>query len=462
MEVLRQLAVSNDNVNWKKELPMGIVRGLGAELQRLFEVVSEEAAAESGVIQRKREFTAHSLAQVFVLGHLQYPNASPEQLARVAAQCGAAVTSQAVDQRYTPRLVMFLEAIFRKAITFRISREQSLASILDRFSKVVVLDSTSITLPDSMRERFPGCGGTYGRGLSAMKLQTELDLRGGALAIEIEVGRSPDGATSRQQARHDKGALRITDLGYFNIGVFAEIAKVDEYFLSRLQFGTILMELDGKQFEPLHWLSNQPGPFVDQRVLIGKEHRFECRLIAWRVPKEQANRRRHTFRQESLRKYGKAPSAERLAMCDWTILVTNVPVEMLAPKEAVVLYRARWQVELMFKRWKSQDLVAVLSGATDARQMARIWARLIAAVVRHWLLVGVAWGDPTKSLAKICEAIRSFATRIAATVFRAKELNRVLDDLRRTIAKTCRRNKRKKPGTFELLNNADLLDYVLT
>lgn len=441
---------------------MGIVRSLRVGLQQLFDVVAEEAAAESGVIQRKREFTAHSLAQVFVLGHLQHTNASPEQLARVAAQCGAAVTSQAVDQRYTPRLAMFLEAIFRKAITFRVSREESLAPLLERFSKVVLLDSTSITLPDSMRERFPGCGGTYGRGLSAMKLQTELDLRGGGLAIEIEVGRSPDGATVRQRARHGKGALRITDLGYFNIGVFAEIADAGEYFLSRWQFGTILMELDGKPFEPLRWLSNQPGLFVDQRVLIGKEHRFECRLIAWRVPKEQADRRRHTLHQESLRKYGKAPSAERMAMCDWTVLVTNLPSEMLTPKEAVILYRARWQVELLFKRWKSQDLVAVLSGATDTRQMARIWARLIAAVVRHWLLVGVAWGDPTKSLAKVCETIRSFVSRIVAAVPRTKELDRVLDDLRRTIAKTCRRNKRKKPGTFELLNKAELLDYVLT
>jgi hypothetical protein len=45
---------------------------------------------------------------------------------------------------------------------------------------------------------------------------------------------------------------------------------------------------------------------------------------------------------------GREPSAERLAWCDWTILVTNVPVELMTPEEVVVLYRARWQVELLF------------------------------------------------------------------------------------------------------------------
>jgi hypothetical protein len=37
-----------------------------------------------------------------------------------------------------------------------------------------------------------------------------------------------------------------------------------------------------------------------------------------------------------------------------------------------------------------------------------------------------------------------------------------LTDLAGTLAKTCRRNKRAKPGTFELLNDVELLDLGLT
>jgi hypothetical protein len=185
-------------------------------------------------------------------------------------------------------------------------------------------------------------------------------------------------------------------------------------------------------------------------------------LIAWRLPPEQANRRRRKLRQEVMSKRGSAPSAERLAWCDWTILVTSVPVEMLTPREATVLYRARWQVELLFKRWKSQGLVAELSGSTVVRQMVRVWSRLLAAVVQHWLVISSVWGNPTKSLSKVYEAVRDFAGRLAAALIHATDLERVLDDVRKTLTKTCRRDPRSKPGTFELLNDPDLLDFSLT
>lgn len=442
---------------------MDIVAKVGEALQRVFDGIAESASQVSGVVQRKRKFTAQSLAKTFVLGFLQNPEASDEELAQMATQCGVEVTPQAIDQRHTPALMKFLEELFRGAAKVVVGSNQALAPILERFTSVTALDSSTITLPDEMKPQFPGCGGSYGSGAAAMKLQTELDLRTGALShVEIEPGRSPDGASSRQGARRGKGSLRITDLGYFNVAVFRAMAAVGEYFLSRLQFGTAVGPRDGPSVELLRWLEQQPEGFVDRQIWLAKGHCLPCRLIAWRLPPEQANRRRQKLRQETLRKRGQEPIAERLAWCDWTILVTNVPEDMLTPAEAAILYRARWQVELLFKRWKSQDLVAVLSGATVVRQMVRVWSRLIGALLQQWLLVSSSWGDPTKSWHKVCEAIRKFVSRIAAAMDHWTELERTLSDLRRVVAKTCRRNKRTKPGTFELLNNARLLDFRLT
>jgi hypothetical protein len=69
---------------------MGILAKVGEALQRVFGEIAETAAAESGVIQRKRIFTPVSLARTFVLGFLQTPTASDEKLAQMAVQCGAA------------------------------------------------------------------------------------------------------------------------------------------------------------------------------------------------------------------------------------------------------------------------------------------------------------------------------------------------------------------------------------
>ena len=442
---------------------MKMLARVGAALQQLVGPVAKRMAKESGVIKRQRKLSPLSLLATFVLGHLWKPHASPADLAKVAVQLGAVVAPQAVDQRRTPKLVNFLEQVFRESLKIVVASSDSLAPLLSRFTAVTIIDSTTITLPDSQKEQFEGCGGSYSAGQSAMKLQTELDLRSGALShVEIERGKSPDGATCRQQARRGAGSLRISDLGYFNVSVFAEMEEADEYFLSRLQFGTGVLLRDGTPVKLLPWLSDQLGPFIDQPILLGLTDRLPCRLIAWRVPAEQASRRRQKLREEMKSKNGKEPSAERLAWCDWSILVTNVPEELMTPTEATVLYRARWQIELLFKRWKSQGLVAALDGSTDVRTMVRVWSRLIACIVQHWLLVAMTWGDPRISLHKAAQTIRDFALRIIAGLKTPTDMIQILTDLSKTIIKTCRRNKRKRPGTFELLNEPGRLDFQLT
>lgn len=451
---------------------MSIIARVGAAIQQLLGQVSEAAAEKCGVIERKRKFTATTLLQTFVLGFLKNPKATDEELAQMAVQCGVEVTPQAIEQRHSPKLVRFLNEVFQEGAKMVVGSDQALAPILERFTKVSVLDGSTLGLPDSMQKEFAGCGGSYDSNKAALKLQTELELRSGAVTVTIEQGRSPDAATPRQHERHGQGSLAIRDLGYFNLDVFEEQMLAEEYFLSRLQFGTDIRLRNGDEAEDespqvpaldvLMWLAKQPGPFVDQLIYLGQAKRLKCRMIAWRLPEEQANRRRQKLRADTLRKKGREPSAERLAWCDWTILVTNVPVELLTPTEAAILYRARWQVELLFKRWKSLNLVAVLSGSTEVRQMVRVWARLIMSLVQHWLMIAGVWGDPSKSLSKASQAIRDFAGRLAASLKKGLDLEQVIVDLCEVLKKTCQRNKRSKPGTFEMLNDSGLLDFCLT
>jgi hypothetical protein len=431
-------------------------------LSQVFGPLADEANRTTGVVVRQRKFTPLSLARTFVLGFLRKADPSDEELARVAAESGAAVTPQAIDQRQSPKLAAFLEELFRQAVRVVVGSDRLLAPILQRFAAVTLLDSTVIGLPESQHERFAGCGGRRGSGKSAVKLQTELDLRTGAVThVELESGRSADNATPRQHIRRTEGTLRITDLGYFCVGVFAAMVRANEHFLSRLQFGTGVRLPGGEAVDVLRWLADQAGSFVDRPILLGSE-RLACRLIAWRFPPNRADRRRQKLREEFRRKWGREPTAERLAWCDWTILVTSVPAELLTPAEAAVLYRARWQIELLFKRWKSQGRVARLDASSEVRQVIRVWARLLAVLIGHWLMVATAWGDATRSVSKVCEAIREFVGRLLAVLDRPEELVRAIEDIGCVVTKTCRRNTRTRPGTFELLNDPSRLDFQLT
>ena len=442
---------------------MDIPSRAGRAIQTLFGPLVESAAAASHVIQRRRVFNAESLARTFVLGHLRKPHATDEDLAQTAARCGTPVTTQAVEQRHTPRMIAFLETLFRGAARIVVGSDKALAPILERFPSVTVLDSSTITLPDGQAETFPGCGGSHGGGKAALKLQTELDLRRGALTcVEVESGKSADNATARQHVRREPGSLRIADLGYFCLAVFAAMAGAGEHYLSRLQFGLRISSPDGSDIDLLPWLAARGKTFVDENVLLGRRDRLTARLLAWRVPEEQANRRRQKLRDAHRRKWNKEPSVARLAWCDWTILVTSVPAAMLTPKEAVALYRARWQVELLFKRWKSQGRIADLTGSTETRRMVRLWARLLAVLVQHWLVAATAGGNPKTSWDKAYEAVRPFVERLLDALGEPDEIERMLTDLARVLAKTCRQNRRTRPGTNELLNDCNRLDYRLT
>jgi hypothetical protein len=220
-----------------------------------------------------------------------------------------------------------------------------------------------------------------------------------------------------------------------------------------------LLHPDGSPVDLAKWLPQETGCFLDKPMLVGKGKRFPCRVIAWRLPEKQAAERRSKLIQEYKNTYSKEPSAERLALCDWTILITNVPIPLMSAKEAVVLYRSRWQIELLFKRWKSLGLIAQLQGSTTVRQMVKVWARLLAVLVQHWLTIDTIWGDPTKSMNKVCRVIRTFVGRLAAALNNLVDLDCVLAELRAIVNKTCRRNKRSKPGTFEILNNIGRLEY---
>jgi hypothetical protein len=442
---------------------MGIIPKVSAVVQSLFGAMAEEVARDHPVVLRRRKFTTAALAQTFILGFLAKPRASDEELAQTAALCGVGVTTQAIEQRHTRRLAEFLEALFRRAARCAVKSQAALSPLLDRFAAVVILDSTTTALPDALRERFPGCGGTHGGGRAAMKLQVQWDLRSGALdAIAVEPGRGCDYKTPLQSAPLAAGSLRIADLGYFDTEVFERFNRQGVFWLSRLQFGTTVFTPDGRRPPLLDWLGEQPGPFVDQPILMGAERRVACRLVAWRVPQEVANRRRQKLIAEARRKDGRVPSKERLAWCDWTILVTNVAPDMLTAKEGAVLYRARWQIELLFKRWKSLGLIAELSGSTVVRQMIRLWSRLLAVVMQHWLLLSSVWGNPRCSLAKAGEAIRRHALILAAAIGEPARLVVAIEGLGRILRATVSQNKRKKPSTFELLNDPERLEYSLT
>jgi len=441
---------------------MNMIARIALALQTTFKVCADEANEETKVIQRKRKFTPLTLAQTFVLALLQNPKANGEAFASMAAASGIEVSHQAIEQRYSSRLAEFFKVLLSKMTQQIISSDNALAPIFERFTEVIAIDGSVITLPDSQEENFRGCGGSYEGGKSSLKLQTELNLRNGELrCVQIEQGRSPDGASDRQNVIPSPGSLRIADLGYFKIPVLARIADVGAFFLTRIPHSTKI-HVAAEKYHVVAWLNSQEQMLVDLWIEIGSEAHLKCRLIAWRVPEEIANRRRQKLIEKIRRKTGRMPTTEALAACDWEFLVTNLPEEQLSVKEAIVLYRSRWQIELLFKRWKSLGLIDELDGRNDTVTMVRLWARLCAAIIQHWLTVGAAWSGTLRlSFAKVAKQVGQFAKDIAIAISSNGDLTVILERFCKMARAGCKRNQRRKnPGSLELLRNPELLEYT--
>jgi IS4 transposase len=249
--------------------------------------------------------------------------------------------------------------------------------------------------------------------------------------------------------------LVLYDLGYFDLERFADWNRRGVRWISR-GLSHLTFTLDGRSRDLIDWLAAQRGRRIDRAVLIGAK-RLPCRLIAIRVPKAVAKRRRQAAIKKAAKKKGRRPSRHHLASCAWVIYLTNCPASQLASHEVEVLYRLRWQIELLFKLWKSHHHLADHRRTDPVRQMIELLARLIAVLVQHWLLLTSGWDDPQLSLVKATRLIRERMPLLIEALAERPRLEAVLQRLVEAISHRCRLNTRRgRPNAAQLLQKPEL------
>ena len=197
-----------------------VVSMLDKVLGRDVEVLAQKHA----VIQRKRKFRGQSLLRMIVLTLWKKPDATFADMAFTAAQLGVHVSATAVEKRFTQPLVDFLKDALSVALQQLVAAESVPVELLDRFTAFFIGDSSSIRLPDELQHEYPGCGGTEGSGLAALKIQVRWNLKTGELPqVLIEIGRASDAKSPIAQQEPLAGSLEIFDLGYFSLERFRRL-----------------------------------------------------------------------------------------------------------------------------------------------------------------------------------------------------------------------------------------------
>ncbi|MGS0413908.1 IS4 family transposase [Bacillus mycoides] len=325
-------------------------RILGEEFRNKFSIHHlQELAYQTGMIQRKRKFQAQDLVSLCVfLGQTISSESLVSLCTKLNEATGTCISSEALNKRWNDRTVAFLKKLFLYAFRQKVCSATSLSS---RFTRIRILDSTSFQLPSSYAEIYKGFGG--GGSEAGVKIQLEYELLSGEfLGMTVDNATSNDAKYGQERTKTlQAGDLVLRDLGYHDIGDLENISLREAYYISRIRWNTQVYQKgeDGKwillHIETLTKNLQEGETLELPEVYIGLKHKHRTRLILYRLTQNEWDKRL-VHHKKTKKKMPKSASRVNL-------LVTNTPSEILPATEVYAFYSLRWQVEIVFKTWKS-------------------------------------------------------------------------------------------------------------
>jgi hypothetical protein len=421
-------------------------------MQRVLTQSAERLGRETQFVRRAGKLDGASFSQILTFGWLADPQSSLQALSQTAAALGVLISPQGLAERFSEPAASCLRQLVEEAMGVVVASSPQLVPILQRFSGVFVQDSTSLQLPADLSAVWKGCGGSRG-GEAALKVQVRFDLLHGNLQLELQDGCASDRSSSFQHAPLPLGALRLADLGYFDLSVLTETQQQQAYWLTRPQAGTCVYDRHGHALDLAAYLARQRSASLDVPIRLGATQQLPCRLLAVRVSQETTDRRRQRLYSEARRR-GQPVSQTRLRLAGWTILVTNVPTALLSLREALVLTRTRWQIELLFKLWKDHAKLDESRSHKPWRILCEIYAKLLGQLIQHWLCLLSCWRFANHSLRKAALTIQQHALHLAVA-FATRSAPRLAEAIR--VIQHCLEHgariqkRRAAPHTYQLL-----------
>lgn len=384
-------------------------------------------------------------AQTLVFSFMTDSQSTREAVNQTAANAGMTLSTPGLDKRFNAKAAYFLDSLLAEAVQHVVYAVPQTASILSRFNGVYISDSTMIGLPAALVGVFQGNNGQTD---AAAKVAVQWDLNSGALGIWLSDGIVHDQRSGPVAQPLPAGALRLNDLGFFNITTFAEDGADGRYFFSRYKIGILVHDADGGSLDLPDYLRRHGGQELDLPIQLGQQ-RLPCRLIALPVSPEQLGKRRKRFRQIA-RKRQQPTSKQTLALAGWTLYITNIPPQLLTPDEAASLGATRWQIECLFKLWKSDGQLATTRSQNPHRVLCEFYAKLLACLVQHWITLVGCWQRLDRSLHQATQVIRKRAFCLLDAINDETRLIHALQRTAQIMIHTCGLSKRAThPLTYQ-------------
>jgi hypothetical protein len=310
------------------------------------------------------------------------------------------ISRVALHNKFNAKGVEFLKEILKLQMSRQFQLEQN-HEMGYYFKAVNIKDSSKFSLPTHYDNQYPSFG-NFSKKNGLMNIQYEYDLLSGNwTSLELTSIKRNDQLDSKETIdKIAKGELYVRDLGYVTPIYIQAIIDKEAYFINRLP-GTISVYdlndqlIDWKKID--RRFSQSSIPSIEMGVRIYHKNKLECRLIIERVGDQEYKRRLENAVQNA-KKYGTGVSDSRKLRCRYNTFITNVQKEILPFEKIRKTYYLRWQIELVFKTWKSFFEINKVKRMKKERMECQLLAKLI------WILLNWRLFQTCNSYLRIVKA----------------------------------------------------------
>ena len=158
----------------------------------------------------------------------------PDMAADINQHFAIDISKEALHKKFRPEGVAFFEELIKKQITKQFCLPEA-DELKNKFSSIMIKDSSKFSLPDSFNGQYPGFG-NFSKQNGLMNIQYEYDLLNGDWQyIRLTNIKRNDQKDSMETVNLlSKGGLYIRDLGYITPTYLKAIVTEEAYFLNRL------------------------------------------------------------------------------------------------------------------------------------------------------------------------------------------------------------------------------------
>jgi hypothetical protein len=436
----------------------------------------EAAARRTGFVKRASKLTGKLFLALVTFGTWSDATTTLAQLAAKVTQLDeqVEVSPEAIHQRMHQRALAFLQDMVRQAL----AKVQSIETVCDdglftAFTKVYLADSTGFELPESLHALFPGSGGSAAK--AGAKIQAVWDYKNSLFGhFVLTPWNIPDQKyIDHVVALAHQGVLFLFDLGYFKIHALARLATAGAYFLTRLnhQAKLFIQSASGMQHVELtQMLQTVEGHLIERDIFIGAKALVPSRLVAVRMPEAIVNERRRIAKKKAKKK-GYTPSRAHLNLLAWNLFISNVPSMIWKTATVVKAYPIRWQIELIFKSWKSYLHLASINTKKADTTLCYLYGRMLLIVLNYALCPHIRhhlWLKKKRELSvlKLVRHFQALADRWMHAIFQSEfVLRRFLQRACATAERLVAKASRKRQTTAQILRESlsqphEAIDFV--